>query len=194
MSFLSVAFSAVATTIKSMFSDTHAPPLIQSSSPRVPSPIPSAVPPLSPSVASNHSRSPHGDNPFWTEHQPKRKHNDREDSVYSNASPARLNIGIHWFECNVNHSMLPCGRRYQKLLSLVWQVGRHIPSKSLAGVCLADTARQDAELVSNKTLHNCAKKSGYPMLKCDTCSTLGCQSCLSQTRCKICKKGKVKKI
>ena len=43
-------------------------------------------------------------------------------------------------------------------------------TKSLAGVCLADTARQDAELESNKTLHNCAKKSGYPMLKCDTCS------------------------
>ena len=87
MSFLSNAFSAVATTIKSMFSDPHAPPLIQSSSPRVPSPIPSAVPPLSPSIASNHSRSPRGDNPFWTEHQPKRKHNDREGSEYMCDSP-----------------------------------------------------------------------------------------------------------
>ena len=58
--------------------------------------------------------------------------------------------------------LLPCGRRYQKLLSLVWQVGRHIPSKSLAGVCLADMVRQDAELESNETLHQLFKEIWLP--------------------------------
>ena len=45
-----------------------------------------------------------------------------------------------------------------------------------------------------KPCTNCGKKSGYPMVKCDTCNTLGCQSCLSQTKCKLCKKGNIKKI
>ena len=41
---------------------------------------------------------------------------------------------------------------------------------------------------------NCGFKSGYPMAKCDTCGTLGCQKCIGQSRCKLCGKGKVKKI
>ena len=80
------------------------------------------------------------------------------------------NVGIHRFECNVEHS--PYYPVDGGIKSFSRSFGRwgDTPSKSLAGVCLADTARQDAELESNKTLHNCAKKSGYPMLKCDTCS------------------------
>ena len=41
---------------------------------------------------------------------------------------------------------------------------------------------------------NCGKKSGYPMIKCDTCGSLRCQSCQPGGKCRSCKKGNMAKI
>ena len=73
------------------------------------------------------------------------------------------NIGIHRFECNVEHSpYCPVDGGIKSFSrSFGGDTSPHA-HKKFGGSVLADTARQDAELESNETLHQLFKEIWLP--------------------------------